>query len=51
MTQDVSKRQEDYRQPQAPPQQPPPPEPGSPAERPDERPPTETVDRSLTVSS
>jgi hypothetical protein len=50
MTQDVSKRQEDYRQPQAPPQQPPP-EPGSPAERPDERPPTETVDRSLTVSS
>ncbi len=38
-------------QPQAPPQQPPPPEPEGPAGRPDARPPTETVDRSFTVSS
>jgi len=39
-------------QPQAPPQQPPEPAgPGEPAERPDASPPTETVDRSFTVSS
>ena len=39
-------------QPQAPPQQPPPPDgPGEPAWRPEARPPTETVDRSFTVSS
>jgi hypothetical protein len=38
-------------QPQAPPQQPPPETLGAPAVRPDARPPTETVDSSLTVSS
>jgi hypothetical protein len=43
----------DQRQPQAPPQQPPPAPgpPEGPAARPDARPPTETVDRSFTVSS
>src|SRR3984957_19204474 len=51
MTQDVSESHEGYWQPQAPQQQPPPPELGRPAERPPARPPTETVDRSFTVSS